>query len=373
MRTPSSTAVGIREYVAILLIIIGVKLADSTPALYFDSLLSASWMGPLIGGITAAIPVYFLIKVMKLYKDKNIHDVNVLLFGKIFGITISLIFWLYGSAVIAIDTRSYVDIISTLYFVKTPTIAIFIVMMVACVYISMKGIQQLGSLSWLVLAYIKIILAFALLLSLKEANFYAIYPFWGPGIKEIITESVFKTSLYGDIAYMGLIFPFLASHKVFSRGTWIALAILTVEITISFIIFIFMFDYMSVSMLSFPFHELTRYIGIGSFLSNIDTLFFPFWVVASLVRFSVYLYLNALLFGYIFKVKMYIYAIPIFASVFLIIGMIPETPSFTIFQLRDPMYQIFSPVFIAFPILMWIIAKIRGDVRRDANKGNIKI
>jgi spore germination protein KB len=373
MRTPSSTAVGIREYVAMLLIIIGVKLADSTPALYFDSLLSASWMGPLIGGIIAAIPIYFLIKVMKLYKDQHIHDVIVHLFGKILGISISLLFWLYGSVVIAVDTRSYVDIISTLYFVKTPTIAIFILMMVACAYTAMKGIQHLGSLSWLVLAYIKIVLAFALFLSIKEANFYAIFPFWGPGIKEIMIESVFKTSLYGDIAYMGLIFPFLASNKVFSKGTWIALAILTVEITISFLIFILMFDYMSVSILSFPFHELTRYIGIGSFLSNIDTLFFPFWVVASLIRFSVYLYLNALLFGYIFKVKKYIYAIPIFASVFLIIGMIPETPSFTIYKLRDPLYQIFSPVFIALPILMWIIAKIRGDVRSETNKGSVKI
>ncbi|MEW9050132.1 MAG: GerAB/ArcD/ProY family transporter [Neobacillus sp.] len=371
MRRPPSATVGIREYIALLLLIIGVKLADSTPALYFDSLLSASWMGPLIGGITAIIPVYFLIKVMTLYEDMHLHDVTVHLFGKFLGIAISFIFWLYGSAVIAVDTRSYVDIIATLYFVKTPTISIFILLMAACAYTAMKGIQILGSLSWLVLAYVKVILIFALLLSIKEANIYAIFPLWGPGIREIITESVFKSSLYGDIFYMGLIFPVLASHKVFTKGTWIALGILTVEISISFLFFILMFDYISVSMLSFPFHELTRYIGIGTFLSNIDTLFFPFWVVASIVRFSVYLYLNALLFGYIFKVNEYKYSIPIFASVYLIVGMIPETPSFTIFQLRDPMYHIFSPVFIAFPILMWIIAKVRGDIKSETTKERV--
>lgn len=361
----SSGTVGIREYVAILLLCTGVKLADSTPSLYFESLKSAAWMGPLIGGVIAIIPVFFLTKVLPLYGNKNLHDINIHLFGKYIGFFLSFVFWIYGSIVISVDTRSYVDIIATLYFVKTPTVAIFIALMFACAYSAKKGIQNLGSLSWIVLSYIKITLLAALLLTLKDAHTYAIFPILGPGLKEIIKVSSFKTSLYGDFLYMGLIFPYLASKKVFTRGSWIALGFLTIEISLAILLFTFMFDYKTAGTLSYPFHEVIRYISIGDFLTSIDTLFFPFWLVASLVRFAVYLYLDALLLGNLFKIKQFEYIIPIVASVFLIIGMIPETPSFTIFQIRDPLYKVFSPVFIFFPILLWVLAKVRGDFKNE--------
>lgn len=369
MNNPNES-IGIREYVATMLIIIGVKLTDSTPALYFDSLKSAAWMGPLIGGLITVIPLFFLLKVFSRYESKNLHDINTLLFGKYIGFLVSLIFWVYGSVVIAVDSRSYVDIIATLYFVKTPTIVIFIGLMVACAYTAKKGLQNLTSLAWIVLFYVKLTLLLALLLILKDANTFAVFPFWGPGFKEVITESSLKTSLYGDFLFIGLIFPYFTSKKVFTKGSWIALTFLTAEITISFVLYLFMFDYGPASLLTYPFHEVIRYLSIGEFLTSIDTFFFPFWLVASLIRFSVYLYLNALLLGNLFKIKQFEYAIPILASVFLIVGMIPETPSFTIFKLRDPLYQLFTPVFISFPILLWVMDKLKGDSKNEPKKNN---
>ncbi|MDQ1146621.1 spore germination protein KB [Bacillus sp. SORGH_AS 510] len=366
----SNGTVGIREYVATMLLIIGVKLSDSTPALYFDSLKSAAWMGPLIGGVITVIPLYFLIKVLNNYDSKNLHDINISIFGKYIGFLLSFIFWIYGSMVIAVDSRSYVDIIATLYFVKTPTIVIFIALMGACAYTAMKGIQNLTSLSWIVLFYVKGTLLLGLLLILKDANTFAVFPFWGPGFKEVMTEGTLKTSLYGDFLFISLIFPFFTSKKVFSKGSWIALAFLTIEIPISFVLYLFMFDYAPASLLTYPFHEVIRYLSIGDFLTSIDTFFFPFWLVASLMRFSIYLYLNALLLGNLFKIKQFEYSIPILASVFLIVGMIPETPSFTIFKLRDPLYQLFTPIFIIFPILLWGIAKLKGDFKNETKKNN---
>lgn len=363
MRTQSSGTVGIREYTAVLLLVVGVKLTDKTPALYFDSMKSASWMGPIIAGIISVVPLYFLIKVFTLYKNKNLHDINRHLFGRYLGFVISFLFFVYGSTVILADARSYVDIISTVYFPKTPTLVVFIVFMIACGYTAKKGIQHMGSLSWMTIFYIKFTLIFALVLTLQEGHLFTIFPFWGPGLKEVLIEGFLKTSIFGELLYMGFIYPYLASAKVFSKGSWIALAILTIEISFAFLLFTMMFDYMPASNLSYPFHEVIRYIAIGRFITNLDTLFFPFWIIASLIRFSVLFFLDAVIMGSIFKIRQFEYTIPILASVFLIIGMIPETPSFTIYRLLDPLYQIMSPVFIAFPILLWIIAKMKGDVK----------
>ena len=49
-------------------------------------------------------------------------------------------------------------------------------------------------------------------------------------------------------------------------------------------------------------------------------------VMAAFIRFSAFLYLNALMFGHLFKIKDFEFLIPSLATIYLLIGIIPETP-----------------------------------------------
>ncbi|KKI89411.1 hypothetical protein WQ54_26450 [Bacillus sp. SA1-12] len=43
--------IGVKEYLSIMLILIGVKMADTTPALLMEEVKSATWMVPIFSGI----------------------------------------------------------------------------------------------------------------------------------------------------------------------------------------------------------------------------------------------------------------------------------------------------------------------------------
>ncbi|WP_449537058.1 GerAB/ArcD/ProY family transporter [Ferdinandcohnia sp. Marseille-Q9671] len=361
--------IGIREYVAILLLVVGVKLTDDTPAILVDRLDSAYWLAPLIIGVLAVIPTYLLLKVITAYKNKNLHDVILHLFGKYVGTFLSCILLLSGLNALIFDSAIYVDIIGTMYFTRTPSLLIYIVLMAVCTYGAKKGLEHIGSVAWLVLSYIKISLLIALLLSLRESNTAFIFPIMGPGIIEVIKESTSHVSLFAEFFFIGLIAPYIVSQKAFKKGTWIALVIITLELSICFLVYLMVFDYEGLKMINYPYQELIRLIRVG-FLTNIESFFFPFWIIATFIRFTYYLYSIAIFLGGICNIKSFEYLTPIIATIVVIIGMIPEAPTLTIFHIRDLVLQIISPMFLLIPCLMWLIAKLKGDLKHEKAKQN---
>lgn len=358
--------IGIREYVAIVILVIGTKMADDTPAILYEKLYNSAWMTPIITGILAVIPIYFLLKILSHYPSKSLMDVMQKILGKPIGYAFVFILWIVGSLAVIIDSAIYTDIIGTMYFTRTPTIVLYTILMGVSAYGAQKGLEQIGSVAISVITYIKFSLLIALILTFSHGQVEFLFPIFGPGKWEIVKESSLKLSIFGDFLYIGAIAPFLKSAKDFKKGTWISLIILIIEIPIALAAYLFLFDYESVKLLNYPFHETIRYISVG-FLSNLETFFFPFWLIATFIRFSIYLYLSATIFGWLFKIKTFEHIIPALATLFVFIGMIPETPTFSIFQIREKVLNIVTPFFFFLPLLLWMIAKLKGDFKNEKN------
>jgi spore germination protein KB len=356
--------IGIKEYMSIIALTIGSKLSDDTPSILYENAKNAGWIATILIGIISFIPVILLIKVFSAHKDKNLHEVIIHLFGKFLGNLISIVILIIGVAAVTVDSAVYVDIIGTMYFTQTPPSIIYIILMMVCAYGAKRGIEQIGSVSWLLLPYLKVTLLVALIVSIKEGSLGFIFPIWGESKLEIVKASAKSTAIFSDFLYLGLIAPLVASFKDFKKGTIITLFFVTAEISLAMVTFVMLFDYTTAEMLSYPFHETIRYIQIG-FLQNVETLFFPFWLVATFIRFSFYLYLSAILLGGILKIKEFEYLIPLLTVLIILIGLAPDSPSIALYTMRQNLLMLLSPVFLAMPLLMWIIAKIRGDFKNE--------
>ncbi|WP_284139307.1 endospore germination permease [Virgibacillus sp. LDC-1] len=356
--------VGTKELVAIIFIMMGVKVGDDTPPILYDVLKNAAWMGPIIIALLTAVILFVLFKVASAYKQKGLIDIVFHLFGKYLGWIILFVLWLGISAATIIDSSIYSDIIVTMYFPKTPTIIIYLLLMAACTYGAKKGFGQIGSVSWAVFPYITASLIIALVISLRNGTTAFFFPFFGPGEMEVIKESIIKTSILSDYLFLFVFIPFMKDLKSFKKASWIGLILITLILIGGIMSFLLIFDYRSVQMLDYPFHEVIRYIQLG-FLTNVETLFFPFWLISSLVRFTVYLYISAVIMGRLFKINNFEYAIPALATVFVFIGYIPESPDYLIFHLRENLLNILTPIFIFLPFILWAVAKLKGDLRRE--------
>lgn len=241
--------------------------------------------------------------------------------------------------------------------------------MLVSAYGAKKGIEHIGSVAWSVIFWIKLSLLASLLLTFMQGEFLFIFPIFGNGAWDIVKESSYRASINADFLYLGLIFPYLNNKKDYKRGTWIALLIIITELSLSLAGFVMLFDYKGIQMMDFPFHETIRYIEIG-FLENIETFFFPFWLIASFIRFAFYLYLTAILFGSLFSIKNFEHLLPIIATLVVFLGMIPENPTFTIFILREKLLFITTPIFIFLPCLLWVAAKLKGDLKNEKAKAS---
>ena len=75
------------------------------------------------------------------------------------------------------------------------------------------------------------------------------------------------------------------------------------------------------------------------------------------------------MFGQIFKIKNFEYLIPAMATLYLLIGMIPETALDLALEFKPIIRSISGPAFATISILLWFVALLKGEFN-DANKKN---
>nr|WP_106779623.1 endospore germination permease [Lysinibacillus timonensis] len=355
--------IGTREFFAIIVITIGTKLTDSTPTALYEKAGNAAWISVIVMCLISIIPIYFLTKVIIAYQNKHLVDIINHLLGKYIGLFVLFLLWIIETYSIIINSAVYTDIINTMYFVKTPIFIIYIVLMGVASYGAKKGLAYIGSTSWITLPWLNFALFVVIILTFSQGRTNYLFPILGNGMVEIIKESTINASIYSDFLYLGLIATTVRSTTVYKKVIWMGFIYVTFIFVLSLISYIMLFDYRSINLMNYPFHETLRYIQLG-FLTNVESLFLPFWLIASFIRFTFYLYISALLFGALFKIKQFEYIVPSLAILIIFISLIPEAPVFTVFNLREQYIYITSPFFFFLPLILWVIAKLKGELNQ---------
>src|SRR5690625_5732293 len=112
----SQKEIGIKELMAIIIIMIGIKLTDDTPAILYQKFFNSAWIAPFIFAIVSIIPIYLLIKVISTYASNNLVDVLMDLFGKQVVTFLLLLLCIFLSISFIIFSSIYTDIIIDHYF-----------------------------------------------------------------------------------------------------------------------------------------------------------------------------------------------------------------------------------------------------------------
>ena len=355
--------IGLKELLALILLDVGTKVADDTPHTFYEDFGTAAWIGILLIGLITLIPILLLTKLIKLYKDKNLIDIILHLFGKYIGFVLLFILWIMQVFANISNSAIYTDIIGTMYFNRTPVVVIYVVLVAVAAYGAKKGVEYIGSSAWVILFWVILSLLIIFVVTFVQGEFTYIFPILGTGGWEIVKGSYNHSSLLTDFLYFGFIASNVKNSTVFNKGIWIGFSIVILSFVLALIGYVMLFDYYGVRMFDYPYHETIRYIEIG-FLTNVELLFFPFWLVSSFIRFSFYLYLSALLFGALFKIKHFEYVVPALASLTILVGLMPESAVFSMNKLKIIFLNVIAPVFLLLPILLWITAKLKGDFKK---------
>jgi len=359
---------GIREYICLAILMASMRGTEHLPSMLYRQAQNAAWMLPILSAVLFFIPLFLLLKTLSVFQGKNLFDVIRQLLGKYVSFLVCLLIFLISSFAVSVDSRIYSNIISTYYFLTTPNLIIYAIFMFVCAYGAVKGIQRIGSISYLTFFYIAFSFFIAFLLSLQDSQLEAIFPIWGPGTTELVRASTTELTLYADFFILTILIPYVTSYKDFRNGTWFSFVCVSIQLSFATVLFITLFDN-ALKGLDYPFHTAIRYISLGEFLPNIETLFLPIWLFGVFIRFSAFIYINALMFSQLFQIKDYKFLIPSIATIYLMIGMIPENAIDT-FLLKGIVGDIAGPTFSVISIILWLAAWFKGEFKHAKNKSS---
>ncbi|MGF6952230.1 spore germination protein KB [Neobacillus sp. B4I6] len=361
---------GIREYVSIAILMVGAKVSEDTPAKLYNQVQNAAWMIPIIAAGISFILLFLLIKTMSLFQDKNLFSVIQKLLGRYIGFFVCLLILVINSFSISFDSRTYTNIIKTFYFPTTPNVIIYALLMAVSTYGAKKGIQHIGSVAYLIIFYAVLSLYLALFLSTQESSIQSLLPIWGSGKLEILKQGTLNLSLFSELLLFAMITPYIKSSKEFRKGIWIALVYVCFQLSVAIMVYICLLD-TSLQGIGYPFHTAIRFISLGTFIPNIEIVFFVIWLLAAFIRFTAFLYINALMFGHLFKIKDFEFLIPSLATLYLLIGSIPESAIEVILGIKPIISYASGSAFITIPIILWLVALVKGEFKHAKNSNSM--
>lgn len=315
---------GIKEYTAVLIICIGIKATDSTPTLLYKQGANAGWMIPIISSVIVFLSLSCLLAVLERYKNMNLIEIIYHLTGKYIGAVLGTLFFISVTLILATNIRNYVDVLSSIYFRRTPIFVLAAVMIISCYIIARLGIRAIGRTAWMALPWIIVItIAFVILVyNLIKVDY--LYPIGGAGVKQILKGGVLYSGIFSEVIVFSVIFPQVKNYKSFKNSSYIALLYAVISISLMSAIYIMVMDYPPVVINSSPFHTVARLIYGGRFVSNLEAFFLLFWIIASIIRFGMYVYTDAALISYTLKLSDKKQMLSAISAIILMLSMIPE-------------------------------------------------
>ena len=328
----------------------------SIPAIKYSG--RDAWLSILLAYLIATIDGLLLISLGRRFPKKTfIQYLPIVLgkfTGKLAGLYYILGFWLMAPIIMR-------DLLESLhpFFPFTPAIVVNILMSLLIIYVMRSGFEVFARTTELFMPIIITLIILILAFNVKNEDFSNILPILENGFMPILSSQVVLFPFAVEtILFMALWLPCLNIIKESKKAVIIGMTttgILLMLLTISII------GFTGINMtteLVNPFHYMTRYISIPSFLGAFDAFFIALWMLASYIELSVFYYPEIVGMAQWLNLKDYKPLIIPMVAVNAVLAMVPPNiiQHLNLDLLKNPI--ILLPLGILIPII-WFIAVVR--------------
>lgn len=361
MNVQNEDKISMKEYASILMLCLGIKSTDSNPTLFYKSAMNAGWMLPIVSSFIVFVPLYCLMVVLRRYKDKNFIELLYHLLGRKIGFILSLIITLMAISSNASYIRNYTDIMTTIYFRRTPVIILASMLVFSSCVMAKLGIKAIGRTAWIVMPWILLIIGSFIILVYNLIKVDYLFPLGGGGVKQILMGGVTNSAVFADLIILSVFYPQIKNYKSFRNGSFFAFGYSVFILSLLCAIYLMVLDYPPIVINESPFHTVARLIFGGRFISNLEAFFFLFWIIGAIVRFSAYAYTNIELIGYTLRLKNSKKITTAVCALILMISLVPENYIENVIIFRKLILS-FSWIFIyGVPCILLFASQRKGD------------
>ncbi len=320
------------------------------------------WITGIIGLFLAMPIVLIYARLQSIFQGQDIFDILKVLFGRIGGRIISLIYVWYALHLGSLVTRNFGEFVNVVALPETPMLVPMLAIGMLAVYAVKLGIEVLGRLCSYMLPNLLIILVTVLLLGIPEMKFHHLKPILASGFAPLLKSGFtsFSFPFAETVLFLGVFFTLKTKkspYKVYFSGLIFAGTIILIT-TIRNVLLLGELG----SSLYFPTHVAVGRITVGVFLQRIEVAVAFVFAVASLIKISISLFVAVKGLSKIFNLNDYRSVVIQTGLLMILFAQIlyDDIMSMTDWAMKIYPYYAF-PFQVILPIGIWIMAEVKKN------------
>jgi len=281
--------ISIFQMVAIYILVSIVPVVRYFPIIMTDSAGKAAWVAAILSIIPSILLVWTLHGLMNNVKAKDGKQIKTLLdvfnviYGKVIGTILSIIYLIWIIIFAAVELRLFGERLISTTFIYAP-IAFFLLTMLILVFFVVRGrISNFGRFAEVFLELFILIIVFIVLTASSNFNFTNFWPVTTHDVKGIVMGILKGTNVFNMFTFaMFLGDKITDKEKIKKTGTFAAIVTGIIGL-IGIIITLGTFGKDLLPTLSQPFFMALKVINLFGVLERIEAVFITFWVVADFI------------------------------------------------------------------------------------------
>ncbi|MDT8717994.1 GerAB/ArcD/ProY family transporter [Clostridium sp. 19966] len=280
------------------------------------------WISVLLSGLAAIMIIFPIMKLLNRFPGKSILDINTILYGKIIGSILNLIFIIYLLASAGISSRSFGELINIIILQDTPQLVSYLLIMSPTLYFAAKGLKVICRFDNL-LYFAHILIILPLLLVIKHVRFTYLQPVLQPGFLEVI--KAVPCTIYSFLGFelITIFYPNVTNKEHTKRHVISGIAYVMMYFIIITAFSVLLFGEDKLKLIVFPIFYIEEATRVP-IIERLDLFFIMVWVPTMAASVRAYFFSSYYCLTKVFHVERTKMLIAIVMIITVIIGRIPR-------------------------------------------------
>lgn len=327
------------------------------------------WLAMIIAMAAAGVMIAVYARVLKLFPGNGLYDILDLLFGKVMGRVLSLLFIWYAFHLGAMVRRNFSEFVRIVSLPETPTCIIGFIASILTIWAVRGGIELLGRWISFFFPIMVFAIVFITLLSVPLMDFTNLKPVLYHGMSPVLSGAfdVFSFPFAETVLFMAILNNLrenASPYRTYFTGLLIGGGILAL-ITVRSILIL---GDVNTSLQNFASYASVRLINIGDFLQRIEASVSLVFIFSGFIKSTVCLYAVTEGTAYLFNIQDY-------HRITAPLGLLTTVFSITLYDGALEMFEwveIYKyyavPFQILLPLIIWITAEIKCRIAGNQSK-----
>lgn len=316
------------------------------------------WLTSFLATLTGLMTVYIVTRLHELFPKQTVIQYSQHIVGKIPGKIIGIVYFSYYLHATGGITRQYAEFVTGNFLFKTPILLVMSSMILLCAFTVRGGVELLARVTTIFVP-IFLLPVFFLLLLISDLDIKNLFPILSHGIMPVIKGSFSMMSWCNELFLMTFFLPCLTDPEKGRKWGAISLVGVVLFLTYSNLIVLFLLG-PDLGNKIYPLLVAFRYIRVGNFFENLESLLLAMWVVGNFLQIGIFFYASVLSFAQSFQLSDYRPVVFPIAILSLIIGLwdLPNFATFGSLVRTVVPFHILS-IHMLIPLILLITAVIR--------------